>query len=75
MRETFLKYTTDDRVTLSDGTFEDTGIETGWADLVVIAQVHSFLFFHAASYCFTCDGRRSTGVSIMKQRPRNLQGY
>lgn len=39
MREVFLKYTTDDRVSVSEGTFDETGVESGWADLVVIAQV------------------------------------
>ncbi|KAJ7472291.1 S-adenosyl-L-methionine-dependent methyltransferase [Mycena galericulata] len=40
MRETFSKYTSDDRVVVSEGTFDNTGVESGWADLVVIA--HAF---------------------------------
>lgn len=39
MRETFAKYTIDDRVVISEGTFDNTGVESGWADLVVIAHV------------------------------------
>ena len=39
MREVFFKTTQDDRITLSDGVFQSTGVEEGWADLVVIAQV------------------------------------
>jgi hypothetical protein len=39
MREVFSRYTTDDRVVVSEGTFDRTGIESGWADLIVIAQV------------------------------------
>ncbi|KAJ7489413.1 S-adenosyl-L-methionine-dependent methyltransferase [Mycena latifolia] len=39
MREVFAKYTTDARVVLSEGTFDATGVEGGWADLIVIATV------------------------------------
>lgn len=39
MRETFSDSIQDSRVTLSEGTFDHTGVESGWADLVVIAQV------------------------------------
>ena len=42
MREIFSKTVNDDRVSLSEGYFDATGVEDGWADLVVIAQV---LFF------------------------------
>ncbi|KAJ7100644.1 S-adenosyl-L-methionine-dependent methyltransferase [Mycena belliarum] len=37
MREAFAKYTADERVVLSGGTFDATGVESGWADLVVVA--------------------------------------
>ncbi|KAJ7641914.1 S-adenosyl-L-methionine-dependent methyltransferase [Roridomyces roridus] len=37
MRETFQNHTTDPRVVLADGTFEDTGAESGSADLIAIA--------------------------------------
>ena len=42
MRETFSKTVNDDRVSLSEGYFDATGVEDGWADLVVIAQVSYF---------------------------------
>ncbi len=29
----------DDRISIAEGYFDATGIERGWADLVVIAQV------------------------------------
>ncbi|KAF8625795.1 hypothetical protein AX15_005182 [Amanita polypyramis BW_CC] len=38
MRDTFSKNITDDRVTVKEGTFDQTGIENEWADLVVVAQ-------------------------------------
>ncbi|KAG8848882.1 hypothetical protein FRB96_001014 [Tulasnella sp. 330] len=38
MRARFGETTTDSRITCSAGTFDNTGIEDGWADLVVIAQ-------------------------------------
>jgi len=40
MREVFSKLVDDTRVTLSDGLFDDTGVENGWADLVVVAQAY-----------------------------------
>lgn len=39
MRETFDKRTKDPRVSCLPGDFLNTGVEGGWADLVVIAQV------------------------------------
>jgi hypothetical protein len=39
MREVFCKSIEDVRVTVSEGTFDNTGVENGWADLVVVAQV------------------------------------
>ncbi|KAJ7176634.1 S-adenosyl-L-methionine-dependent methyltransferase [Mycena filopes] len=54
MRETFAKYTTDPRVTVSDGTFDKTGVESGWADVVVIAHAfHWCLDYEAAAAEFT----------------------
>jgi Methyltransferase domain len=49
MREIFSKTVSSDRVTisLSEGTFDTTGIEDQWGDLIVIAQVASF---HAEYY-------------------------
>jgi len=38
MREVFAKTVNDERVSAQEGTFDTTGIEDGWADLVVIAQ-------------------------------------
>ncbi|KIY43533.1 S-adenosyl-L-methionine-dependent methyltransferase [Fistulina hepatica ATCC 64428] len=38
MRQTFAAKTSDPRVTVHEGTFDTTGIENGWADMVIIAQ-------------------------------------
>lgn len=38
MRNQFTKSVTDPRVSVHEGTFDTTGIEDGWADLIVIAQ-------------------------------------
>jgi len=38
MRKIFTQTVTDKRVTITNGTFDNTGIEDKWADLVVIAQ-------------------------------------
>jgi hypothetical protein len=39
MRESFAASTQDERVIVQDGTFEQTNVPDGWADLVVVAQV------------------------------------
>jgi hypothetical protein len=39
MRNTFSKTVKDDRVTVAEGSFDKTGINDGWADIVIIAQV------------------------------------
>ncbi|KAG6907357.1 hypothetical protein DXG01_009241 [Tephrocybe rancida] len=38
MREVFDNTIKDERVTIRNGTFDDTGVQDGWADLVIIAQ-------------------------------------
>ncbi|KAI0079913.1 S-adenosyl-L-methionine-dependent methyltransferase [Panus rudis PR-1116 ss-1] len=38
MRKVFSDTVKDERVSVADGTFEKTGVEDGWADLVVVAQ-------------------------------------
>ena len=35
----------DPRVTVSEGTFENTGIDSGWADIIVIANVSTIITF------------------------------
>lgn len=39
MREVFLRNVQDDRVSLSEGFFDATGLVDGWADVIVVAQV------------------------------------
>ncbi len=39
MREVFCNTVQDPRTSISDGTFESTGVEDGWADAIIIAQV------------------------------------
>ncbi|KAK7054839.1 hypothetical protein VNI00_003302 [Paramarasmius palmivorus] len=38
MRDVFAQSVKDDRVSVREGTFDTTGVESGWADIVVIAQ-------------------------------------
>ncbi|TFL07306.1 S-adenosyl-L-methionine-dependent methyltransferase [Pterulicium gracile] len=38
MRDTFNAKTEDDRVSIQDGTFQQTNLPDGWADMVIIAQ-------------------------------------
>ena len=39
MRQVFEKQVKDTRVSLSEGTFDHTGIPDAWADVIIIAQV------------------------------------
>jgi phospholipid N-methyltransferase len=39
MRSIFSETVIDERVSINQGTFDATGIESGWADLIVVAQV------------------------------------
>ena len=41
MRNVFGQKVKDDRISISEGYFDATGVENGWADLVVMAQVSS----------------------------------
>ncbi|KAF8881201.1 S-adenosyl-L-methionine-dependent methyltransferase [Infundibulicybe gibba] len=38
MRRMFSETVTDERISIQDGTFDTTDVETGWADLIFIAQ-------------------------------------
>jgi len=49
MREALLKYTKDDRVEVSNGSFDNTGVETGRADLIVIAHAFHWCLDHEAA--------------------------
>jgi hypothetical protein len=41
MRSIFEQSVSDKRIRVQEGTFQSTGVGTGWADLIVIAQVQS----------------------------------
>ncbi|KAJ7088584.1 hypothetical protein C8R44DRAFT_819059 [Mycena epipterygia] len=72
MREAFLKYTTDDRVGISDGTFDKTGVESGWADLIVIAQVYPP---EPCGHVLKSVARHFTGVLTTKPQQPSLLEY
>lgn len=54
MRTVFAESVNDDRVQLQEGTFSETGVQDGWADLVVIAQV-CITHPRILSSIFTCN--------------------
>lgn len=39
MRDVFSRSLKDQRIILTDGVFQSTGVEDGWADFVIVAQV------------------------------------
>lgn len=46
MRDFWTKTVNDDRATIVEGTFDSTGVEDGWADLIVIAQAFHWCLDH-----------------------------
>lgn len=47
MRDFWTKTVKDDRATIIEGTFDSTGVEDGWADLIVIAQAFHWCLDHS----------------------------
>lgn len=70
MRSVFSKTVQDERVKVSDGTFDTTGVEDGWADFVVIAQVRKLTRFPASLRADNHD-RLSTGAPTTNSPPKN----
>ncbi|KAG6851016.1 hypothetical protein H0H93_004503 [Arthromyces matolae] len=60
MREVFETTVQDERVTIQDGTFDTTGVEDGWADVVIIAQA-----FH---WCPDYDKASAEFARILRQK-------
>ena len=42
MRAVFAEAAKDERASIADGTFDNTGVPSGWADLIVIATARMF---------------------------------
>ena len=60
MRSVFASTVDDPRVKLSDGVFEKTGVEDGWADVIVMAAVSLYKLFHMLVLMkMTCFGFRA----------------
>lgn len=78
MREVFANATTDPRVSVHAGTFDSVGVEDGWADLIVIAQVCLFAissrYLAGGVRANAGPGRPSTGAPITTRRPSSLRG-
>jgi hypothetical protein len=73
MREVFSKTVKDERVTLLEGSFDNTGIENGWADLVVIAQVRlPYGTINGIKADHPYARRHSTGALITTALPQSL---
>ncbi|KAG1745883.1 S-adenosyl-L-methionine-dependent methyltransferase [Suillus paluster] len=50
MRDFWTKTVKDDRATIVNGTFDNTGVEDGWADLIVIAQAFHWCLDHGKAF-------------------------
>ncbi|KIK45863.1 hypothetical protein CY34DRAFT_77005 [Suillus luteus UH-Slu-Lm8-n1] len=51
MRDFWTKYVQDTRCTIVNGTFDNTGVEDGWADLIFIAQASRSILNQAFHWC------------------------
>lgn len=73
MRDVFSKTVTDPRVSVREGTFDTTGVEDGWADLIIIAQVcRSPVRVPLGTNRQLCRARPSTGARTMTRRLPSL---
>jgi hypothetical protein len=73
MRDIFSRTVKDNRVTLLDGVFQSTGMEDGWADLVVVAQVLDAAY--SSLILNLVDIRPFIGVLIMMQLQPNSRAF
>lgn len=62
MRATFDATTKDARVSTLDGTFEHTGVEDGWADLVIVAQAFHWCPDYDAAMVEFARASKPTGI-------------
>lgn len=74
MRGVFSATVKDSRASVAEGTFDSTGIEDGWADLVVIAQVCSLSILSEKQILIPLF-RHSIGVLITTKLVLSLQGF
>lgn len=72
MRQVFIKTVSDEhgRVSISEGTFQETHVEDGWADLVVVAQVARP--FSSMRHFSNDPCRPSTGAQTLVALRRSL---
>lgn len=77
MREIFADAVKDPRVTLIDGEFEKTGVEGGWADVIIMATVsgctcwrltHIYLSFAVVSLVSQLCGSHARVCSYLEAR-------
>ena len=67
MRKTFEKNIQDPRIITTNGTFDVTGVEDSWADVIIIAQV-SIRVCSNITDLTTFYSRHSTGVWTLTVR-------
>jgi len=65
MRTVFAREVTDPRVSVSEGTFDKTGVAEAWADLIVIAQAYHWCLDHDAAMLEFSRVLKPTGVVVL----------
>jgi hypothetical protein len=72
MRDFWMKRVQDNRCTIVNGTFDNTAVEDGWADLIIIAQASSFRL-NKVQMLIPRSYRHSIGVLTMgRHSPSSL---
>jgi len=76
MREIFAKSVVDPRVSVKEGSFDHTGVESGAADLVVVAQARIYHLHPLSHTQRACNwSRLSIGVLTMPLRQKNSPAF
>jgi len=65
MREVFSKTVEDERVVVSEGTFDHTGVDAGWADLIVVAQAFHWCPDYDAAMAEFARVLKPDGVAVL----------
>ncbi|KAG0704241.1 S-adenosyl-L-methionine-dependent methyltransferase [Suillus ampliporus] len=65
MRDFWTKAVKDDRATIVNGTFDNTGVEDGWADLIIVAEAFHWCLDHGKALAEFARILKNDGAVVM----------
>ncbi|KAG0704243.1 S-adenosyl-L-methionine-dependent methyltransferase [Suillus ampliporus] len=65
MRDFWTKAVKDDRATIVNGTFDNTGVEDGWADLIIVAEAFHWCLDHGKALAEFARILKNEGAVVM----------